>query len=745
MMERSSPNPSRPERDRAGRSLRIWLGVLAAGGAALLVLLLSPRPPSAERSYLRGMRYLVAGDMPAAAEEFESALAGDPGIEGAWHGLLEAAPTLSNCRRCAQHVPGLFDSQQPIRDEASLFSDPSRDGGRWAQSLELYEKAIRGAAEAGANLSPLLLDYDGRRELNQAWQEVRAIRAELEANIREPLPASRFRSFAVYDLPAARKVVQDSLVHFRDPQSWGKLLERMDTAIGLEAAGLAKLDAAAKSDAAFVPAQLTLALVEIARGRPADAASRCRRLLDSAADRAVIPGELHVRYCLARALELAGDYAGSAAELERVLARKPGHTQTALRLGALYLKLERTEEAGALAEALVKGTEVDRRADYIRGVVNLRHGNYETAAAQLGGVLQHRRGDVEVNYYLALALSGAGKHLSALREFTAVAEASFDPAWPLAAAAMSALAAGRGEAADGLAAGVLNSTDVLRAHPVLRSYMLRVRLAAAALAGQRDVADRAIAELAERASEDPDRELVDALIAGVMVGQAYVAAEAEIQVPEQHIEFFRALVPRRPSAQYALAFLLAAAGRSGEARTTLEQLLVAWPKHELAALHLARLHMLEGRTELGARVLTQTGLAEASAEVQRALRLIDALQGVKVAPLRGPRPEPPPEREPLGPHLAFFALAVDEDHRAYAQLMLLLDPVSETTHDILRLVYPYIRTSGPAGLAEAARADENIDSAIRRAVAAYSAFTGSASGLYRLAVGRFWSEMPRHL
>ncbi len=745
MMQRTSPNPSRPGRARAGRSLRVWLGVLAAGGAAVFLLLSSPRPPSAERAYLRGMKHLVAGDMSAAAEEFESAIAGDPGIEGAWHGLLEAAPTLANCRRCAQHVPGLFDSQQPVRDEALLFSDPIRDTARWARSLELYEKAIRAAGEADSRPSPLLLDYDGRRELKDAWQEVSAIRAEFEPGLGEPLPASPFRPFAVYDLHAARKLIQDSLNYFRDPQRWGKLLERMDNAIAKEAAGLAKLEAAVKNDATLVPAQLTLALAEIARGRPADAASRCRQLLGAAPEHGVIPGELHVRYCLARALELTGDYAGSALELEQVFARKPGHTQTALRLGTLYLKLERTDEAGALAEALVKGSELDRRADYIRGVVNLRHGQYETAAAQLGGVLQYFPGDIEVNYYLALAMSGAGKHLSALREFAAVAQGSFDPAWPLAAAAMSAMADARGGAADEMASALLRNADALRAHPTLRSHMLRVRLAAAALTGRRDVTDRAIAELALSASDDPSRELADNLIAGVVASQAYVAAESEIQVPAQYIESFRAAAPQRPSAQYALAFLLMAAGRVGEARATLEQLLAAWPKHEPAVLHLSRLCILEGKTELAARVLRQSGLTDTSADVQRALRLIDALQGMKIGPLAEPCPDSPAESGLLGPHLAFFALVVYEDHRAYAQLMLLLDPVSEATHDILRMVYPHIRTGGLEALAEAGRANENIDAAIRRAVAAYSASTGAGSGLYRLVVGRFWSEMPRHL
>ncbi len=745
MMERSSPNPGRLSRARAGRSLRVWIAILVTAGAVILVLLFLPDAPTPESAYLRGMKHLVAGDSAAAADQFESAISADPGIEGAWHGLLEAAPTLSNCRRCAQHLPGLFDSQQPIRDEAALFRDPTRDGGRWERSLELYEKAIRTAAEGEQNPSPLLLDYDGRREMSRAWREVETIRAELEANIREPLIGSRFRAFATYDLPAARKVLQDSLNQFRDPQHWGKLLERIDGAAAMEAAGLAKLEAAVKSDPAFVPAQLTLALVEIARGRPADAANRCRQLLEAKPEHGVIPGELHLRYCLARALELGADYAGGAAELERVLAKKPGHAQTMLRLGTLYLKLERTDDAAVLADALVKESEQDRRADYIRGIVNLRRGQYETAAAQLGGVLQYFPAGGDARYYLALALSGAGKHLSAQREFAAVADASFDPAWPLAAAAMSALAAARGEVAERTATTLLQSADTLRAPLRLRSHMLRVRLAAAGLTGRRDIVEGIIPELVRGASDDSDRELADALIAGVVAGQACVAAESEIQVPEQHVEFFRSAVPRRASAQYALAFLLAAAGRVSEARTTLQELLVAWPKHELAVLHLSRLWVLEGKTELAARVLEQSGLADTSPDVQRALRLIDTLQGVRVAPLAEPRSEPPPESNLHGPHLAFFALVMDEDHRAFAQLMLLLDPASEATNDILRLVYPRIRSGGLAGLAEAAREDGTIDDAIRRTVAAYSASTGGGNGLYRLTVGRFWSEMPRHL
>lgn len=744
-MGKTSPNPSWLSCAQSGWLLRVWASILVVAGAVVTTLLFWSHAPTPERAYLRGMRYLVAGDKAAAAEQFESAISEDPRFEGAWHGLIEAAPTLTNCHRCAQHLPGLFDSQQPIRDEAALFRDPTRDSERRERLLELYEKAIRAAAEGARDPSPLLLDYDGRRELSRAWSEVEAIRAELQANIREPLIGSPWRAFATYDLPAIRRVVQDSLNQFSNPQHWGKLLERIDGAAAMEASGLAKLEAAVKRAPAFVPAQLTLALVEIARGRPGDAADRCRKLLEVEPAHGVIPGELHLRYCLARALELAADYAGGALELEQVLTKKPGHAQTMLRLGALYLKLGRSDDAAVLADALVKGSEQDRRADYIRGVVNLWRGQYETAAAQLGGVLQYFPGSEEVRYYLALALRGAGKHLSALREFAAVADAGFGSAWPLAAAAMSALAAARGEVADQMAAALLNRADALRAPARLRSYMLRVRLAAAAFAGRRDDVGRFIHELAQVASDDSDRELHDALVAGIVASQTYVAAESDIQMPEQHLEFFRSAVPNRPSAQYALAFLLTAAGRVSEARTTLEQLLAIWPKHELAVLHLSRLWVLDGKTELGARVLEQSGLADTSPDVQRALRLIHTLQGIRVALFAEPRAERPPESSILGPHLAFFALVVDDDHRAFARLMLLLNPASEATHEILRLVYPRIRLGGLAGLAEAARESSNIDAALRRIVAAYSAASADGNGLYRLTTGRFWNEMPRHL
>ena len=96
----------------------------------------------------------------------------------------------------------------------------------------------------------------------------------------------------------------------------------------------------------------------------------------------------------------------------------------------------------------------------------------------------------------------------------------------------------------------------------------------------------------------------------------------------------------------------------------------------------------------------------------------------------------------VGPHLAFFAVAVYIDHRELARRVVLLDPASDAARDILRLTYPHVRQHGLDGIARAAKADKTVDQAISRLVAGYRAAGGK---LYRLAIGSFWDDLPTQL
>ena len=96
----------------------------------------------------------------------------------------------------------------------------------------------------------------------------------------------------------------------------------------------------------------------------------------------------------------------------------------------------------------------------------------------------------------------------------------------------------------------------------------------------------------------------------------------------------------------------------------------------------------------------------------------------------------------VGPHLAFFSVAVHAGHRALARRVVLLDPTSDASRAILRLTYSYVRQHGPEGVVRAAKADQTIDQAISRLVARYRA---DGEKLYRLAIGSFWDDLPAQL
>lgn len=737
-MTRPTPSPS--PFSRSARALVVWVSILALAGAVLLtIVILALGISPAEQACYRGQQRLAAGKNDLAAAEFERAVQLDPSMEEAWHGLLEARPTPAECRRFAERFPELFDGQQPVQDPELLVRDRGWDGTLWQRSLAIYEKAVLAiAADEAGNGVALRLDYVGRKEVAGAWAEVRRLKLELQTDVRTPFSFQQLRPFAVYDLDAIHKTLADSVSHFRDPKRWLDLLARTDAAVKSYTSGRAKLERAAATLPDFAPPHLTLAYLDIALGNTTAAAARCRRLLKAQTTERVLPGEERVRYTLARALELGGDAGGAVVEVRRILASRPHDVQARLRLGALYLKLNRVSEANTIADELLKGSVMDVKPSYIKGVASLRSGDFERAAAELKAALEYNPYSIDIHYALARAREGAGDHVSAYQDYVDVAAQTPEPSWSLAAAAACALAGGNAREATEAADAALGVPGLSRTHAGLRDCLLRIKVAAAALQGGRELASLSADDLGREAT---DRELANYLIAGVRAGQAYVTAETDIPVDDKHLAYFRAAAEKEPSAQYCLAFLLAARGEVKAARELLEQLTAARPGYSLAALHLARLCIIEGRTERAARALEQTGQADRPGPVARALGLVGELQGRKL-PGPVPLPDAPGGEELVGPHLALFALAVHADHRAYAQRVLLLDPLDPFADEVLRLTYSHVRTQGLEGVSAAAKADGRLDLALQRGVAAYQA---AQNGLYRLAIGRFWRDLPPHL
>jgi tetratricopeptide (TPR) repeat protein len=744
MMMMTRPNPSAPHVLRRGRALWIGLALVALLLAAATGLVLFLRPAPVEQACSHG-EWLLQTDQPErAAQQFRRAIELDPASERAWNGLLRASPTLAVCRQFALHNPQVFDysvaegeaPRQPVRDPALLVRDRTTNISTWRESLALYEGTVlASAASADPDAQLLRLDARGRRQLSRAWDEVRQLRAALAAELDRPLRPDQLRPFTRYDLPACRDVIAAAVAEFDDAKQWLALLARIGAAIEQHRDGLDSLRAAAAREPRFVPTALTLAYVDLARGTPKDAAERCRTLLAAYQDEPAIPGEARIRYCLARALELQGDPSGAVFQVRRILVRHPRDVPALLRLGRLYLELDRIDEADRIANDLMQRNELDNRPTYIRGLVSFRRGQYEAAVAQLSTAVQEYPQDLHLRYVLAQAKQRAGLHVAAAREFIGVARRTPEGGWPLTAAAAAALAAGDGKTAEDTAGTVLLELTWLDAEPRLRDFALRFKLAGTALGGRYDVMDHTAYRLRERAT---DRALADYLLAGAWAGQAFVSAEAPIRLPDERLDAFPADA-NRPSAVYCRAFLLAARGERDAARSALESLVESRPRYLLAVLHLARLYLLDGRSEQAAHILRRAGGPDPGPELARARAAIDALQGLTV------RAEPQPA-EPggsvVGPHLALFALAVSDNPVGYARKILTLDPVHPAGHHLLRHTYPHIRAHGLDGLDAAVRADPAAAAAVRWCLADYQADGGRMA---RLVVGPFWDELPPDL
>jgi|GEM_PF-4643951 len=739
-MTMSSVNARHPSSLAAGRALyALAAAILLLGCAAAVFFAMRPAP--AARACLKGERLLDDGRNDRAAVEFEHAIELDPELMAAWRGLLKASPTTRVCHRLARNFPELFDDDQPVADPELLVRGAGWDTAHWPDIHAAYEKALLAVPDDAADpeAAVLRLDYAGRREIAAAWDEARQIKADLQTMPQRPLPAGALAPFAVYDLKQAQRVIVDSVGHFDRATDWSGLLTRINATIKACEGGRAKLDQVLEIEPLFLPTNLTFAYVDVGIGDFAAAAERCRRLLDAAPAGGLGPGETRLRYCRARALELAGRYAEAAAEIRRILEHKPQDRPATLRLAGLFLKLGRGAEAEAVADEIMVEHEFDVLANKVKGVACLRRGKYEEAVTHLRTVVsQSRFYDADVRYHLAMAQKGAGSYNLAAREFGDIASRTADPGWPLAAAAACLLAAQDGDGAAKAADALLRSAPLLTKDPKLRDYALRFKLAAAAMRGGGALDIPSARDLVRNSA---DKARINYLIAGVWAARAYTAADADVPISAEQLDFFRQAAPDEPSAKYALAFLLAATGRTDEARAVLEDLATTAPDNLLATFHLARLYLLEGQTELAARLLENNKHAAGPPEAARVLLLIDALQGVTVVdqPAGGGDPE---KSEIIGPHLAFFAATAHDDPAAYARLIVLLDPVDEFADDVLRLVYPGIRAEGPDGVASAARADGRVRQLIQRGLAGYLA---RQNGLYRLAVGSFWSDAPSDL
>jgi len=175
---------------RRGRAVPVWIACVLAATVIAAAVLFLVRPPAAERAYRKGNELLVAGENALAAEQFRLVIELDPHIDGAWHGLLEAEPSLRVCRRLAENRPELFDLRQPVNDETLLVRGRDWPERRWRRSLTIYEKAVLAAPAGGADsgAAVLRLDVLGRREVAEAWGEVRTLRQELAVALETPFP-----------------------------------------------------------------------------------------------------------------------------------------------------------------------------------------------------------------------------------------------------------------------------------------------------------------------------------------------------------------------------------------------------------------------------------------------------------------------------------------------------------------------------------------------------------------------------
>ncbi|MFW6107657.1 MAG: tetratricopeptide repeat protein, partial [bacterium] len=658
------------------------------------------------------------------------------------HAELPENPSPDDCWRFAQHRPALFDRLQPVQDPALLVAGPGPGDPVWDRWLEAYRSVVLGpASEPSTRRQHMRLDYLGRQDVAVAWDAARDLDESLSRRMTKTPPEEIREQLAAFDLDGARRTALRLGHMFDDTVEWLQFLEDLREAGETESRGLARLRRVDAADGPpFVPAQLTLAYIEIARGRPDNARARCEALL--AADPPLAPAaEVRARYGLARALEFSGRLPEAIQEVRQILAEKSARVDDRLRLAELYLVAGRDEDANAAADAVLEARREDPRGNHVKGLACLRLGRFAEAVERLSVAHRLLPDDHAVLFQLALAKERAGRHASAFSDFGEAANAGYRPAWTRLAAAASALADRRrpGQIAS-VAQQVIERLPWLDRSQtpkderrLLWEYALRFWTAAGAWGGEYHRVRRTAGTLLRVAQ---DRGRANYIVAGALAARRYVAADARLALSRRDLVFFNERADKEPSAKYCLAFLLAAIGGRPQARRVLADLVAEHPDYTLARLHLARSYLLDGKTERAARILERAG-DRASPQARRALATVRRLQGRKPEPGRAPAGAAENEHV-LGPHLVFFANAVYDDPVAFARLIVVLDPENPAADRILECTYSQVRRHGPKGIRAAARADPAAELAIRRAVAAYT----TGDGPHRLVVGRFWDDLP---
>ncbi|MFO7898979.1 MAG: tetratricopeptide repeat protein [Planctomycetota bacterium] len=710
MTPMTSPLPIASRPRRAGGAAGLWLAALAALLAAILVAALA----------------LIPTDEPPPPPHTE----------------LPDNASPDDCWRFAQHQPALFDRLQPVQDPALLVAGGGPGDRVWERRLETYRSVVLGPDSGPSpRQQRMRLDYLGRQDVAGAWDVARDLNESLTRRMTKAPPEQIRKQLEAFDLGGARRSVLELGNMFDDTLEWLQFLEDLRNAAETQGRGLNRLHQAETSDGPpFVPTQLTLAYVEIARGRPDDARARCEALL--ASDPPLAPAaEVRTRYGLARALELSGRLPEAIQQVRQILAAKPARVEDRLRLAELYLEARRDEDASALADAVLEASREHPRGNYVKGLACLRLGRFDEAAERLSVARRLLPDDRTALFQLALAEEKAGRHASAFADFVEAANAGYRPAWTRLAAAASALADRRraGQIAS-VAQQVIEwlpwldrSQTPKNERRLLWEYALRFWTAAGAWGGEYDRVRRTAGTLL-RVAEDRGR--ANYIVAGALAARRYVAADAPLALSRRDLAFFNARADKEPSAKYCLAFLLAAVGGRPQARRVLADLVSEHPDYTLARLHLARFYVLDGKTERAARILERAG-GRPSPHVRRALATVRKLQGQTLEPNRAAADAAASEHI-LGPHLVFFANAAYDDPVAFARLIVLLDPENPAADRILQSTYSQVRRHGAKGIRAAARADPAAELAVRRAVASYT----TGEGPHRLVVGRFWDDLP---
>lgn len=342
----------------------------------------------------------------------------------------------------------------------------------------------------------------------------------------------------------------------------------------------------------------------------AEAAYRRAMELDS--------GAAEPRLALARMALSQGNEDRGLAELDELLARRPGYEPGALLAAALYDKLGRPNEAIPLLERAVAATPDEPALILTLGAAYLKARRSDEAIARMSDLLGRQPTLATARLIRGRAYLAKRDTVSALRDLTEAARGSPRAAPVRYVLAQAQAAAGRAEDAKA------SYREAIRLDPALT----RARLELATLSGERldpavlhEYAQRLTSVLAQDPKNVPVREEVArALLADARANEAQVQLQEILQTspgrPEANLLMARALfaqgkgeeaaghlqavlraVPSDPEASLLLARHLRAAGRREEALQPLEALLRTSPDRLDAKLLLGHLYLETGRLD----------------------------------------------------------------------------------------------------------------------------------------------------